>query len=51
MPAELVDECRILVEAVFFDEECRHEVDTVADLRAAERMFPASRGRNEAAYA
>ena len=49
--AELVDECWISMEAVFFDEECWYEVDTVDDLRAAEQMFPAPRLVNESAYA
>lgn len=49
--AELVDECWISLEAVFFDEDRWYEVDTVADLRAAERMFPAPCRQNEPAYA
>lgn len=49
--AELIDECWISLEAVFFDEQCWYEVDTVADLRAAERMFPAPQCQNEPAYA
>ncbi len=38
---ELLAERRISLEAVFFDEERWYEVDTVEDLHAAGRMFPA----------
>ena len=49
--AELIDECWISLEAVFFDEACWYEVDTVDDLRAAERMFPSPPLVDEPAYA
>ncbi|MGB0582594.1 MAG: NTP transferase domain-containing protein [Limisphaerales bacterium] len=49
--AELVDECLISLDAVYFDEDCWYEVDTVADLRAAEQIFPASCDQDEPVYA
>ncbi len=36
---ELIDESRVSLEAVFFDETRWYEVDTLPDLRAAEKMF------------
>jgi hypothetical protein len=32
-------------EAVFFDDQRWYEVDTLEDLRAAERLFPRKNGR------
>lgn len=49
--AELISECGIALEAVFFDENRWYEVDTVADLRAAELMFPAAIELPAPAYA
>jgi choline kinase len=40
---ELIAEGQINFEAVFFDEDHWYEVDTVPDLRAAEKMFPHTR--------
>ncbi|MDA7497182.1 phosphocholine cytidylyltransferase family protein [bacterium] len=37
---ELIEEGRLSLEAVFFDEARWYEVDTLPDLRAAEIMFP-----------
>jgi L-glutamine-phosphate cytidylyltransferase len=40
---ELIAEGEIALEAVFFDENHWYEIDTLPDLRAAEKMFPSSR--------
>lgn len=37
---ELIEERRVSLKAVFFDEARWYEVDTLPDLKAAERMFP-----------
>lgn len=43
--AEMVAEGDLSFEAVFFDNECWYEIDTLDDLREAERLFPSSNGR------
>jgi len=43
--AEMVADGELAFEAVFFDNQRWYEVDTLADLSEAERMFPESRGR------
>jgi choline kinase len=44
--AELVAEGKLSFQAVFFDNECWYEIDTLMDLGEAERLFPLSRRRH-----
>jgi len=43
--AEMVAKGEISFEAVFFDDQRWYEIDTLDDLREAERLFPSSNGR------
>jgi choline kinase len=43
--AEMVADGDLSFEAVFFDDQRWYEVDTLEDLRAAERLFPRNNGR------
>ncbi|NOY41675.1 MAG: phosphocholine cytidylyltransferase family protein [Planctomycetes bacterium] len=43
--AEMVAEGDLSFEAVFFDNECWYEIDTLDDLHEAERLFPGSNGQ------
>ncbi len=43
--AEMVAEGDLSFEAVFFDDQRWYEIDTLEDLREAERLFPSSNGR------
>ena len=43
--AEMVAAGDLSFEAVFFDNECWYEIDTLEDLREAERLFPIRRSR------
>lgn len=43
--AEMIAEGDLSFEAVFFDDQRWYEVDTLEDLREAERLFPSSNGR------
>lgn len=38
--AKMVADGNLSFEAVFFDEQCWHEIDTLEDLRRAEQLFP-----------
>ena len=42
--AEMVVKGDISFEAVFFDDQCWYEIDTLDDLREAERLFPSYNG-------
>ena len=44
--AELVFEGSLSFQAAFFDNECWYEIDTLEDLREANRRFPTHRGRS-----
>jgi len=46
--AEMVADGDLSFEAVFFDDQRWYEIDTVEDLRAAERLFPGENGRRAA---
>ena len=45
--AEMVAADNLSFEAVFFDNKCWYEIDTLEDLREAEKLFPTS-GKRQA---
>jgi choline kinase len=49
--AEMVADGDLSFEAVFFDDQRWYEIDTLEDLRAAERLFPENNGRRTASAA